>query len=215
MHDGGIIMRSFLFFMEHWKNISLENISEEIDGILCIEKWKPISGYEKFYKVSNFGRVKSLKRIIKLGQGRIRKMNDKILKLHMVPKGYLQVALFKYGEKKIFSVHRLVGTYFLENPYNKPEVNHKIGIKHDNRFLKLEWVTKSENEKDAYDKGLKTGNIGEKCPTSILTEKNVLEILLSPLKNEEIAKIYGTTRKNVWQIRTGKRWKHLTNKTKS
>ena len=50
--------------MEYYKNLSLRDISEIIDGVLYVEEWRDIKGYEGYYQVSNFGRIKSLKREI-------------------------------------------------------------------------------------------------------------------------------------------------------
>ena len=51
-------------------------------------------------------------------------------------------------------IHIMVAKTFIDNPNNKPEVNHKNGIKHDNRVENLEWNTKSENEKHKVLNGL-------------------------------------------------------------
>ncbi len=56
--------------------------------------------------------------------------------------------------KPVF-VHRLVGKYFVPNPQNKATINHKRGIKTDNRASELEWATYSENNLHALAFGLK------------------------------------------------------------
>jgi len=59
--------------------------------------------------------------------------------------GYNRVCLSKNGKTKRLFVHRLVAMAFIENIDNKPQINHKNGIKNDNRVDNLEWVTSSEN----------------------------------------------------------------------
>lgn len=111
--------------MDIYKNLSTENIENEI--------WKDIENYEG-YKVSNMGRIKSLK-------GK----TERILKQQMDRDGYLLICLSKTGAQKIFKVHRLVAKAFIPNTENKSDVNHKNECKTDNRVINLEWTTRKEN----------------------------------------------------------------------
>ncbi len=72
------------------------------------------------------------------------------------------------GEIKHQSIHRLVAKAFIPNPYNKSEVNHINGVKHDNRVSNLEWATSNENKIHAYTTGL------SKIKRIINIEKNII-----------------------------------------
>ena len=67
-----------------------------------------------------------------------------------IDKGYERVALSNNNQRKFFPVHRLVAIAFIPNPKNKPCINHKNGVKTDNRVENLEWCTYSENSLHAY-----------------------------------------------------------------
>lgn len=105
------------------------------------EIWKDVPGYEGFYSVSNFGRVKQLK------DNRFGKFIDcdKIKKLTPDKDGYLRTSLTKDKKEKKFMVHRLVAMTFIPNPYNYPQVNHKDEVKNNNCVDNLEWCTEEYN----------------------------------------------------------------------
>lgn len=64
--------------------------------------------------------------------------------------GYLHTLI----NGKHADVHRIIATCFIDNPDDKPFVNHINGNKSDNRAENLEWVTRSENTKHSYRIGL-------------------------------------------------------------
>ena len=103
-----------------------------------MEEWKMVVGYEGIYQVSSEGRIKNA--------------YGHILKPDTARNGYKRV---KFFDKKKFLVHRLVAIAFIPNPQNKEVVNHKNGIKTDNRVGNLEWSTWGDNERHAYALGLK------------------------------------------------------------
>lgn len=117
------------------------------------EIWKDIENYEGLYQVSNFGRIKSLNHMASNGIKDIM-YKGRILKPFLDgKKNYLEVCLSKNNLKKKYLVHRLVAETFLENEYNKREVNHKDGNKQNNCVDNLEWVTSKENKHHAYENG--------------------------------------------------------------
>ena len=110
------------------------------------EVWKDVVGYEGRYMVSNLGNVKSL-----LYRGHSGEHLMSITKHHT---GYSIVSLGK-NPKKQGLVHVLVASAFIENPENKPFVNHIDGDKSNNRVDNLEWVTSKENVQHAIRTGLR------------------------------------------------------------
>jgi hypothetical protein len=113
------------------------------------EIWTDVIGFEKFYQISNFGRLmsypKQYKHYIRNGQ---------IIEPSITRYGYLEVSLYVNKERKRFLFHRLIANQFIPNPLNKPFINHINGIKTDNRIENLEWCTPRENVVHAYETGL-------------------------------------------------------------
>lgn len=118
-----------------------------------MEKWKPVVGYEGIAEVSNLGRVRTLDRQVPFnlnGKTFYRKIKGRVFKPSRYSNGYLGVKFSRSGASHL--VHRLVAFAFVENesPALKVQVNHKNGIRHDNRSDNLEWVTCSENHRHSY-----------------------------------------------------------------
>lgn len=118
-----------------------------------MEKWNDIIGYEGFYSISTYGNVKSIRRTARIANNNTRSVRECILRSHIRGQ-YHTVCLRKNGSIKRFSVHRLQAIAFIDNPENKPCVNHKDGNKLNNNIDNLEWVTYSENVIHAFNNGL-------------------------------------------------------------
>jgi len=141
------------------------------------EKWVPIIGYNGLYKISTFGRIKSLSRkrytnrdINKKYRYKQKISIEKILKPIKKSIGYYQITLTKESNQKILSIHRLVAKHFIDNNNNKPQINHKDGNGLNNNISNLEWCNASENGLHSYRILKNTvwhkGNTGKNTPTS-------------------------------------------------
>lgn len=117
------------------------------------EIWKDIEGYEGLYQVSNQGRIKRLAGKVENKNGGMRFFPENVRKPINVH-GYLYCDLYKDNKECRKAIHRLVASAFIDNPENKPQVNHINGNKLDNRAENLEWCTQSENNLHAFSLGL-------------------------------------------------------------
>lgn len=169
--------------------------------VMSKEVWRDVPGYEGRYLVGNRGRVYSL-------------LSDKILTPKDDGDGYPQVALYKDGVRKDRRIHQLVAAAFL-GPSNGLVVNHKNGIKTDNRVSNLEYTTQSQNSSHAWKTGLIPAHVnqGTANPHAKLDEMKVKEIryLLenTNMYQHEIAKHYGVSQNIISKINRGLLWSHV------
>jgi hypothetical protein len=162
-------------------NLSLNDMYGEI--------WKSIPKYEGLYYASNYGRIK------KHNSNHIMKQN--------FSRDYLVVGLTGYDHKrKTFRVHRLVAMTFLPNKNTfLSEVNHKNGIKFDNRDTNLEWDSHKSNSEKIYT----SGNYFKKLkPETVVEIKNLLNS--GEMLQKDIALKFNVSRSTISEINTGKKW---------
>lgn len=93
---------------------------------------KDIKDYEGLYAITSCGKVWSYR-------------TNKFLKPSEDGSNYLRVNLCKNGNRRQYSIHRLVAEVYIPNPDNKPQVNHKDENKQNNCINNLEWATAKEN----------------------------------------------------------------------
>ena len=129
------------------------------------EIWKPISGYNGYYEVSNLGRVRSITRKIErtdpndITKKRLFTYKGKLVPFWLTKRGYCRLTICINGICKKYLVHRLVADAFIPNNENKLQVNHINCVKTDNRVENLEWVTNYENYLHSVENGLQVNSL--------------------------------------------------------
>lgn len=112
------------------------------------EIWKDIENYEGLYQVSNFGRVKSLKKTVPhpTAKSGYWTLPEKLMTLIWNKRNkYFYVTLSKHDKKKNILVHRLVATAFCPRELGKDQVDHIDGNRRNNHSDNLRWCTGKEN----------------------------------------------------------------------
>lgn len=166
------------------------------------KQWKSVPKYEGMYEASIYGEIRSLDRYVQCKGGGKRLVRGFITRTFTNKFGYKRVVLFKNSKQHKFQLHRVIAMTFLDNPCNKPEVNHRNGNKLDNNIKNLEWVTRKENTDHAVETGLiKYG--GENHMSAKLRTKDVNWIRTLAMRGwtrKELGNIFPVTSNHIGRI---------------
>lgn len=157
--------------------------------------------------------IKNTKGYLITSKGNIISPRGRTLKPKTAVTGYMSIGIPTTNGRKFFMVHRLVAEAFIENPENKPHVNHKDGNKTNNCVENLEWVTPKENMQHCVN--ILGKGVGSWNGNALLTESQVYticELLCRGYRNYEISNALLIPKHTVTAIRCGATWKHISNK---
>lgn len=167
------------------------------------EVWKAVVGFEGLYEISDHGNIR------KIAPDRMGRKTHvgKLIKPMMGARGYYIYSFWKDGKPHSKLIHSLIMKAFCGDREDGETINHKNGIKTDNRFSNLEYVPHSENYRHALDVlGFKPPR-GEKHHMAKLTDEQVIEIVKRGRNGEKkrhLAREFGIGEAAVGQYIAGK-----------
>lgn len=170
-------------------------------GIFMQEIFKPVVGFEDLYAVSNIGRVKSYHKV--------RGTDERILKHGISTHGYPVIVLCRNKKIKTVAIHILMMQSFVGPRPEGWDICHNDGNPKNNLLSNLRYDTTAGNMADKILHG--TTNRGERCASSKLKEKDILEIrsLIGKIPQRELALKYGVCDSTITKIKKNKRWLHI------
>lgn len=174
------------------------------------EEWVALPGYESTYSISTLGRLRSEARTPPIrGRYGIPRRTPLIMKTAK-RRGYETVVLNKDAKKKTIAIHRLVAIGFLGERPAGFQVNHKNGIKTDNRLENLEWCTPSQNVRHAIATGLRLSPQGEEHHNTRISVEDVIMIKAEHKKLLiELSERYGVSVSHIKNVISGHRVANL------
>ena len=190
------------------------------------EVWVDVFGYEGYYQVSNFGRIKSLERKVERWYNNKMSLVTKkevIKQIHCDSKGYPTVQLTK-DKLVTLRVHRIVAEHFLPKPsedlieackrHGKVFVNHKDGDKMNAKAINLEWCNQTYNCSVAITESTVAKLSGENNAHAKLNANTVLQIVeqykTRGVSQQALADKFGVKQITISNILTGYSWSTVT-----
>ena len=200
-HDSRVWCPEIVLTNIHNMNMNIaEQMPAENTGNGNPEEWRPVVGFEGAYEVSSHGAIR------RTGQ-------SKKLRPEIYNGGYHCMSFRRHGKRFRKSVHSVVARAFIGERPAGAEINHKRGIKTDNRASELEYVTGAENMRHAYKNGLCNPARGERSGISKLKESEVLEIRAIHKTGNcslmAIANSYGVGYSTIRAILMRRTWNHI------
>lgn len=190
---------SLLAYAEEQTHLSTREQDAEI--------WKAIPEYEGVYEASSLGRIR---RVAIYRRTSI----DGVLKTFTPTNGYPRATLTRNNKRRDFSVHVLIAATFIGPRPGNPRlwpVNHKNGIKSDNRAENLEYCTVNQNAQHAVDMSLNPlkGEGNHRCRISEKRAREILALGARGFGCAYLSRVFGLSKTHVSEILTGKVWRHI------
>jgi hypothetical protein len=162
------------------------------------EFWLPVVGYEGHYEVSNFGRVRSVPRVVEGRWGPTKRLGC-MLAIKPANGRYLKVSLCKDGVLTQHQVHRLVLLAFVGEPPKGFVCDHIDCDIRNNSLTNLRWLSSADNARRRASTKL--------SKELVINIKNASKQGRPP---KEIAEAFEVPVQQVYQIANGRRWKDVT-----
>lgn len=172
------------------------------------EEWKPVSGFEDLYEVSNYGRVRRLR--MRFGGADRAYESPMMMKPAIYQNGYQYIMLHDKGFGRRYRVHRLVLETFVGPCPPGHDGAHLNGVRTDNGLWNLAWVSKINNQRHKELHGTKL--LGTKNPKAKMTEEKVRQarrLFQDGQTKAAIARRFGVTFATMRALLNGETWKSV------
>lgn len=172
-----------------------------------MEEWKDVVGFEGFYQVSSFGRVRGVDRHVKAKGAKTRLVKGKLLAQRKHAFGYWVVTLSARNIQYTRTVHSLVARAFLGEVPPGQQVCHKDGNPENAAASNLRYDSPRGNNADKRAHG--TQRSGEDVYNAIFKDEDIVKMRVRRAAGEKltsVARDFGVSEAYVFQVTAGLKW---------